>query len=98
MSRVRSDNAHFLTDIFSQADTYPVGGSVNWDFRSGARSSFVSTIAGEATRNRELFLNSEKTDLYTSTSSTSKDSNIGIITFQFNVMVSEYLRRAHLSS
>ena len=61
--------------LIYHAGTFPVGGTVNWNFRSGSRAPIASSISSGRRSLRHL-----------SSSESSKENNIGSITFAFDTM------------
>ena len=59
--------------LIYHAGTFPVGGTVNWSFRSGSRAPLASSITSDRRRLRQL-------------SSSTKENNIGSVTFTFDTM------------
>ena len=59
--------------LIYHAGTFPVGGTVNWSFRSGLRAPLASSITSDRRRLRQL-------------SSSTKENNIGSVTFTFDTM------------
>jgi len=73
--------------LIYHAGTFPTGGTVNWNFRSGSRAPISSSIASGRRRLRHL-----------SSSSASKENNIGSITFAFDTMHMSSLESSTTSS
>ncbi len=59
--------------LIYHAGTFPIGGTVNWSFRSGSPAPLASSVASGRRRLRHL-------------ASSTKESTIGSITFTFNTM------------
>jgi endoglucanase Acf2 len=65
----------YATIVKSTADAYPVGGSVDWDFRSGTRNSLAAAIANPS---------GHRESVGSDTASAPKENNIGTVTFKFD--------------
>jgi len=71
--------------LIYHAGTFPVGGTVNWSFRSGSRAPLASSMASGRRSLRQL-------------SSSTKENNIGSVTFTFSTMHMSSLESASSSA
>ena len=84
--------------LIYHAGAYAVGGSVAWDFRSGTRVPLASLASSPSSGHRRVLDTNERNRVRgngqeqtkqrrTASKSTNNENNIGIVTFEFEVMV-----------
>jgi len=71
--------------LIYHAGTFPVGGAVNWSFRYGSRAPLASSITYDRRKLRRL-------------SSSTKENNIGSVTFTFDTMHMSSLESTSISA
>lgn len=72
--------------LIYHAGAYPVGGTVSWDFRSGARNPLATSTYPNIYSNKGHRRASENVRKYPTTAEAPKEHNIGRITFAFDTI------------